>query len=474
MSSNAQANETRTLNRGCLVVFGLPFAGFGVFALIMAVREFLNGNWKEGLLAALFGVVFSGVGFGVIGLGVFGSRLQKAEQQRRAAHPDAPWLWRDDWARGEIKSGAKAGAIVAWVFALFWNIISMLVFLAVLKDGRAGKAIAIAAVFPVIGIWLLVRAATASARRKRFGDSVFKMTSMPGVIGGPLAGVIHPGRPLHSAGELRLRLVCLERDTSGDSTSENVEWEDEKIFGGEVARIGDGIPVVFNIPFECAPTATHSGSRSTVWRLHARATVPGNDYIAEFEVPVFKTAQSRVDAAPVSDPAAAYEKPIDAESSRGVRIRPAATGGTEFHFAAARNKRMAFGLTMFTAFWVGGVVLMIRFHAPILFPIIFGLIAVLLVLGIIGMWTGASHVVAGREGLAVTHWYCFWSWKRMLPAADVERVELKIGMSAGAAAYYDLMATTTAGKKEKLASSIEGKRQAEWLAQEIRNALARR
>jgi hypothetical protein len=357
-----------------------------------------------------------------------------------------------------VKSSSKALFIFAAIFALFWNGISFAVAVAVLREAERKPITLLVLLFPVMGIGLLVWAFRQWSRWRRFGSSTFHLTTRPGVIGGALAGVIRTTQPLHGAAEIRLRLACLERDTSGDSTSERIQWEEEKVLTGDVIHSG-GIPVLFNIPFECRPVETISASRSVAWRLNASAKVTGTDFAADFEVPVFKTSESRPDAPKLSDPTAAYEKPINLSLPRGIRIRTASTGGTEFHFAAARNKGAAFGLTCFTAIWVGAIVLILKLKAPIGFPIVFGFFGLLMVLGVIGMWTGASRVVADLSGLTITHWYCFISWRKFVPSPDVRSVEPKLGMSSGTTTYYDLHAVTAGGRRIKLASAIRGKKE---------------
>jgi hypothetical protein len=117
---------------------------------------------------------------------------------------------------------------------------------------------------------------------------------------------------------------------------------------------------------------------------------------------------------------------------------------------------------------------MLKLKAPILFPIIFGVFGVLMVLGVIGMWTGASRVFVTLAGLTITNWYCFIHWNKFVAATDVQSLDSKLGMSHGATTYYDLIAVTTAGKKVKLASSIRGKKESEWLAREMLHALGRK
>ena len=52
--------------------------------------------------------------------------------------------------------------------------------------------------------------------------------------------------------------------------------------------------------------------------------------------------------------------------------------------------------------------------------------------------------------------------------------QTKFGMSSGQTSYYDPIATSKGGRKVKLASSIKGRKESEWFAHEIQNALARK
>ena len=473
MPAPQPSKAPRQPRTGCLVLFALPFAGFGLFAAFQAFTHFAAHDWKKALFLTLFAVVFGSVGFGLIALGLFGSKKVKEQQALEAAHPEEPWLWRADWARGEIKSHSGAIAGFFWFFTLIWNGISTAAFIAVLPDIQRKPAVLLVLLFPLVGIFLLIAAVRQTLRVKRFGESTFQLATVPGLIGGPLAGVVLTARPIHRAREVRLKLACFERHTGGKNSSEHLRWEDEKVLTGEVVQ-GGGIPVFFNLPFDAPPTATLSASRSMVWRLQVRADVVGTDYEAQFEVPIFQTALSRPDAPALADPTAAYEESAAAAPPPGVTLRAGPNGGTAFEFAAARNKSAAFGLLVFTLIWTGAVVLMIKLKAPILFPIIFGLIDVLLLLFVVSLWTSASRVVADATGLNVTRRWLFSSRKDFVAAGEIKAVETKIGMSSGSTAYYDLFAVTLAGKKMKLASGIQCKKDSTWLAQEINQALGRK
>ena len=96
MKSNPSPNSRGTFGTGCLALFGLPFAGFGVFALVQFVREAQAGKLQQAAMLAIFGLVFSSVGFGLMAGAVYARRRLKQDADKRARNPDPPWLWRDD------------------------------------------------------------------------------------------------------------------------------------------------------------------------------------------------------------------------------------------------------------------------------------------------------------------------------------------------------------------------------------------
>jgi hypothetical protein len=471
MSSVSVKGVKSGVGAGCLMLFGLPFAGFGLFAAFKCVQEIAADNLKSGLFLLLFAVVFCGVGFGLMVFARWGAKFGRRQDRLKELQPNEPWRWREDWARGEVKSSAKGLLVFVWIFAFFWNAISAGAAFAALNEQRKSPALLLAGIFPLIGVGLLVWAIRQTIRWRRFGESTLKLNTVPGVIGGTLAGMIHTTQSMQDAEDIRLRLTCVERDRSGENTSERLRWEDEKHLLPTALQTG-GIPVLFHIPFDCQPTATLPSTDSIVWQLEAQAKLPGADYQAHFEVPVFKTAASRADAVEAAKIPGPHEAEIES-SPPGVSIFAVNDGSTQFNFAAARNRSVAFSLTLFTAIWTGAIVLMLKFHAPILFPIVFGLFEVLLLWGVVSTWTAASSVVANRKGLNVTRWWCFVRRERFLSVTDVQSIEPKLVMSSGSTTYYDLRAITNAGKKVKLASSIRGKRESEWLVREILAALGK-
>jgi len=283
-----------------LCLFALPFAAFGTVAFCKCIQLLRTpGKVKDGLMPGLFGLVFSTVGYGMFFGVIAGYRAERRKQARRAAHPDEPWLWREDWSAGRSYASTRSVMWFSWAFALFWNGISTSVAVGMLK-GHAPlvPAILFGAIFPIIGLGLLVWAIRNTIVWKKFGLSTFKMLSTPGVIGGKLGGAIETSVKLRPQDGFHVRLVCVKRVVvgtgKGSSTQETILWQVEKTMKEDLLdeRRRSGIPVSFQIPPDAVPTDDTTPSNTIVWRLIAQAKLPGMDYSATFEVPVFRTAQN--------------------------------------------------------------------------------------------------------------------------------------------------------------------------------------
>ncbi|MEP6688673.1 MAG: hypothetical protein ABJC36_10020, partial [Gemmatimonadales bacterium] len=196
-------------------------------------------------------------------------------------------------------------------------------------------------------------------------------------------------------------------------------------------------------------------------------------YVSRFEVPVFRTAasaQPRTEA----EQAVAASTAVRADYRRpaGSRIQVSRTRrGTEIYFPAARNPGMAAGLTVFTLIWTGATWATIAFGAPLFFPVVFGAFGLLLMFMVIDQWIGVTRVTADRIGVTVASGWIVPRGERTLRAAEVAEVTTKIGGQAGRTPYYNVVIVTSAGKRIPGGSGIADKREAEWLAATVLEAL---
>ncbi|HKU62963.1 MAG TPA: hypothetical protein VJQ44_17310 [Gemmatimonadales bacterium] len=469
---------------GCITLFLLPFAGVGVFAAVQTVRMAAQGEWGQAAFFALFAITFGGVGIGgLVALARGRRRLAEAEAAR-ARHPDEPWLWRADWAAGRIEDSNRTAARFAWVFAGFWNLVSLPAgyfgVRAAVEQGNRGGLVAL--LFPVAGVGLLVWAARISVRLRRFGVSRLELETCPAAIGRSLAGTVLAPLTLMPAGGFRVALSCIRRVTTGSgdgrSTSERVLWQEEQRVDGRPSRTARGmatmLPVRFPIPPDALPCDDRNSRDTVLWRLEVSAEVPGVDYASAFEVPVFRTAESDRPRTDVETAAAQAIADQAAHFEPGPECRIQVTRnrrGTEIVFPAARNRGAALDLTLFLALWLGAVAAMVLLGAPVIFPLVFGLFAALLIRAVLDLWLGVARVTAGDGAVLVASGLLTPGRERRVPSPEVAEVVTRIGMQAGGTPYYDVVLVRRDGKKLVAGRGIRDKREAEWVAGLIREGV---
>ena len=219
---------------GCLVLFLLPFAGFGVYAAVMAARAARLGDWAQAGYASIFMLVFGGVGLGGIAAVFAGRRRALEGQAREARQPDAPWLWREDWAARRITDGSRTQVWLAWGMAAFWNLVSLPGAIVAVRAALHGgnRAALVALLFPAIGLGLLVWAA---GRRSDTSATACRGSSWPRCRPPWATRSRAPcGRPagLRPPEGFKVVLTCIRRVTTGTgrnrSTTEYVLWQDER------------------------------------------------------------------------------------------------------------------------------------------------------------------------------------------------------------------------------------------------------
>lgn len=481
--SAASVASNTALGLGCVMLFLLPFAAVGVITAGMAVQRAGQGNWHEMLFFTLFAVTFGGVGIGGIAFMLAARRRLTEQQALKARHPNEPWQWQRDWAAGRIDDTGRATMWACWVFAIFWNLISIPAGFAgvraALQEGNQAGYIAL--LFPLVGMGLLAWAIRTTLRYQKYGISRLELSTIPGTIGRTLAGVVRTNSVLQPADGFQATLSCVRRVTTrsgkNSSTTESIVWQDEQNVGGEASRdaagLGMRIPVAFRIPGDAQACDASNPNDRIVWRLNLSASVPGIDYDSAFEVPVFRTeasdhplteAEERLtrNQLPITD----YKQPIDSRITVSRNRR-----GTEIVFPAARNPGAAIGGTLFTLLWLGIVWCLIYFKAPALFPIIFGLFGLLLVFGMLQLWLGVSQVTVDGGTLTIATGYLSPGRERRLPLGEITDVSTAIGMQAGSRPYYDVVILRKNGKKVIAGRAVRDKREAEWLAMTIKNAL---
>jgi hypothetical protein len=252
-------------------------------------------------LYGLLAVAFGGVGFGLLGTNLYRYRKSRRRGFQATEFPDQPWLWREDWARGEIKTGDEGSMLALGILATVWNLVSLPALFFVFQQGYHWRSwpglLALLGAF--VGLLLLLVAGFAILSWCKYGESVFQMATVPGVIGGKLAGVVLTSARVRPEKGFRVILCCKHRFSTGTDKDENRRpywltlWKDEQTIThglSEADFTKTAIPILFAIPYDAQPSDFCPSDNYISWHLTVTADVPGLDYGASFEVPVFKPA----------------------------------------------------------------------------------------------------------------------------------------------------------------------------------------
>ncbi len=255
--------------------------------------------WQDVALSTLVATLFGSVGVGMlIGVALLRRRVFGLSQNPSAS--DEPWQARSDWASGIIPAsgGATFAAPILAVVALWWTmaitpLLSVLPSLLRLADSHW---VWLTLLFPAICLALYAMLGIQFTRARKFGVSTFQMASVPGIVGGQLAGVVRIPATIEAPTGFLTRLTCLEFQKRGRNEAHEVAlWQDEHIITKPLPNSEareTALPVLFAIPYDAIQSPRPNLKRDVRWVLDISASLPGVDYSAQFEVPVDKTSES--------------------------------------------------------------------------------------------------------------------------------------------------------------------------------------
>jgi hypothetical protein len=472
-------------------------------------RDGKNGDHGSNVPLLIFGGFFLVMVLAVVISVVRGIRKMSITDSTPPPREDKPWLKRADWAAGKIKSSSNASAKFLWLWSVLALAMSAPAITHLPQELHNGNyPILLVNLFPIAAFCLISYSIAQWRSHRRFGDCFFELAQIPAPLGGSLDGMIQTGARIRLEQGLHLKLSCIRRVVTGSgknqSTQETILWQDEKILSPnanlpEPEPGHSGIPVFFKLPAD-QPESYARGRESVSWRLEAKAKMSGPNFSVVFDVPVFQVAGAAiVEQADEPDPTAALQMSVEElrrdEHSR-IQVNDV-SGGREFYFPPARNPGTACFMSLFMLVFNGAAVVMYRAHAPILFPIVFGLIGVLLILGTFNSWLKSSRVTIDPDGVTVVNRWLIFSRARKFDAGDIARLELQTGMTSGTQTFQDIKLITNdcaddfATRKARyqqtgerpplkfkagnptIASNIASKPEADWLVHEMTKALGR-
>lgn len=216
--------------------------------------------------------------------------------------------------------------------------------------------------------------------------------------------------------------------------------------------------------------------------LEAAGATPGVDFRAQFEVPVFKTAESREDVTEKSslNPDARAERLEEAARTSSIHLRDLGDGRLEMDVPPAVFRSLGgfLSLALFTVIWTIITFVIAWTDAPIFFPLVFGLFGLFMWLAVLQLLTGRKQTRITPDTVeASSRFLCFWS-RKTIPASSVRRVGTPITARTQSGSkrtvYHNVRVFYEGEQKERhvdVASSIASKDEAQWIAEMVENAL---
>jgi hypothetical protein len=480
-----------------LSLFGLPFLGMGLFA----AYSFLNAPNQPlptRIGASIFSSVFAIIGGGIIYGSFYGYFLQKKQADVQAAHPDAPWLWKDDWAAGRAEGKNKTSIRGWWIGAVLANMLLLPVFAGTIGPAvrTQDPAYIFPAAFGLVGLLLLFGAIRATLRLKRFGKTYFEMSSTPFSPGGRVAGSIHMQLNADVAHGIDLKLTCFRRVESGAGQNRSWQqlplWEASKnVASGSLLRgpLDTVVPVEFYLPADAFQTDHENSGDQVFWQLKASADVPGVDYCDEFEVPVFRTAASsqasamrREDypgdarAANISSPAFTPPELSDEvpEPAHHKVVVNDSAEGLEFRFHAGRNFGRSLLVLVLTIAVSALFYKLLQTHPrPPAFAFgVVGLLDFFMILATFHTVLTGTRIIVGNGTISWRHSVLGIGGSHQVQISDVDTIlpmtSLQQASSSGST-LYSIQLKSRSGKDFTLVDDIESREEARWIVAKISN-----
>lgn len=484
-------------------------------------RDGKNGNHGSNVPLLIFGGFFLVMVLAVVISVAQGIRkMSMTDSASTPPREDKPWLKRADWAAGKIKSSSNASAKFLWLWSVLALAMSAPAIYHLPQELHKGNyPILLVLLFPLAAFCLIGYSVARWRSHRRFGDCFFELAQIPAPLGGSLDGMIQTGARIRLEQGLHLKLSCIRRvatvSGAGKDRHENVQetilWQDEKILSPNASLPEpepghSGIPVFFKLPADQPECYAH-GRESVFWRLEAKAKMSGPDFSVAFEVPVFQVAGAIAADADEADPTAALQMSAE-EIRRAEHSKIQVTdgpGGREFYFPPARNLGTAFFTTLFMLVFNGIAVVTFHLHAPILFPIAFGLFGVLLLFGTFSLLFKSSRITINSTNVQFTKRWLIFSRTRVFSSGDYARFATKTGMQSGSTIFTDIKLVRIGADAEfaaktknfeggqqvnqlvaerfrqaagpsgvTVANSIANAAEAEWLVKEMNKALGRK
>jgi len=279
-------------------MFLLLFITAGLFVLGRLFFLHTSPPFSEGWIVQLA----VGLGFTLFGFVAFffSSKQQRSLHQYKAlqaAHPQQPWLWREDWRQGYAESGTDKQSPVLLVMGMTFLLITLPFAETIISSLQHGTwQVLYVLIFPVSGVGLLIAFVRERIRLRRFGRSRFEFIP-PISLGSHLTGKITmKGLDLlNQPATVQLtcvRVVSSASAATGSSTAFQALWQGSCTTIGQIDSHGVALPIDIAVPYDAQATTNADSQEFIEWLLKVTSHVAGVDFTSQYVIPVYRTDKS--------------------------------------------------------------------------------------------------------------------------------------------------------------------------------------
>jgi len=373
---------------------------------------------------------------------------------------------------GTISSGRRRKTVGLTIAAVCVLVLSSPMFFILPGEvlGKGNYLALLGGIFPLIGLIIAFFAIKNILFLMKYGESVFRMKSVPGVIGGKLEGVIEISSNISPEDGFDLTLSCIHRTvTSGSehsSIDEKVVWrEKKKILSADYES--SSIPVLFGIPYHgTAETRGNECSNDSVyWKLEVSASLPGLDFNQKFQVPVKKTKDSSPDFKLVETKQGGVKETFSEYlESQGIRIEQLSKTEKAFIFSAFRDPADSItALVIGTVLALVATIIFITKGTSLIWPISVAAVSSIFFMIFIYVTFFRSRVTFTSRTIILESGI-FFTGRREFEIADMDTVEAEETAQSGSKSYYALFLYFKSDKRAKLAAGITDRKLANRLS----------
>lgn len=322
----------RTLRTLKAWLFGAIGVGLCIGAAVMLYDPLgtivSTGSVPESMHRPLFiaGVMLL-VGIGFVYTSVRSYRREKAYEE--IENMDEPWTAREAWQSSTLTHEPSLSGGLLLFTAVFLGggsiLAGWLIWDTIITAATPEWGALFVLIFPLAGVFMAVQMVKTYKRKQRFGTSEAELETMPARLGKRMLAEVRARLPRSEFPDhgVQVQLSCyrrtVHRETTTDSDGDRKTKLKEKtrlLWRGEKqmrARTYNGdqacIPVSFEMPAELPESTAkkrpkrylaRTGKADTIWEVNVRAEIPGVDYAAEFEIPVYEAEENEQDTASAS------------------------------------------------------------------------------------------------------------------------------------------------------------------------------